>query len=210
MSERALLWNVPPTLADHERQFALPVELFGHQGPNDRLPVPDLGIRKSGKQDRIFGYRKSCTQRVGAIVASDAQDAARVWNWWQQCNLVNRCRDCSPAGDGFDFIQRAQSLLQAAEPLADVRADIDDCAIINDTKGCDAIKQIGCELHASCPASRDPAATTVFDSVPMPEISTVTTSPSPRKTGGCFALPTPAGEPVEMMSPGTSGYHCDT
>ena len=48
------------------------------------------------------------------------------------------------------------------------------------------------------------AATTVFLSVPMPSISTSTTSPGFRNTCGDMAKPTPAGVPVEITSPGWS------
>jgi hypothetical protein len=41
-----------------------------------------------------------------------------------------------------------------------------------------------------------------FSSVPMPSIETDTTSPLLRKTGGLRPMPTPAGVPVAMISPG--------
>ena len=43
-----------------------------------------------------------------------------------------------------------------------------------------------------------------FVNLPMPSISTLTTLPSPRNSGGSIALPTPDGVPVRIMSPGLS------
>ena len=48
------------------------------------------------------------------------------------------------------------------------------------------------------------SATTGFTSSPMPSTVTVTTSPGTSQRGGLRAKPTPAGVPVEMMSPGSS------
>src|ERR1700730_15213060 len=51
---------------------------------------------------------------------------------------------------------------------------------------------------------RHGCGTTRFSMCPMPSISTRTTSPLCKYTGGCLAPPTPAGEPVARMSPGSS------
>src|SRR6516225_768816 len=48
-----------------------------------------------------------------------------------------------------------------------------------------------------------PAATTGFRSTPSFSISTSTTSPGLRNTGGLRNAPTPSGVPVAMMSPGS-------
>ena len=51
--------------------------------------------------------------------------------------------------------------------------------------------------HAGAPRTR-------FSSTPMPSISMRTTSPAFRYRGGLKPMPTPAGVPVAMMSPGAA------
>jgi hypothetical protein len=46
-------------------------------------------------------------------------------------------------------------------------------------------------------------AVTGFDKRPSPSISTSTVSPDAKKTGGRRAIPTPAGVPVAITSPGS-------
>ena len=46
-------------------------------------------------------------------------------------------------------------------------------------------------------------------SVPMPEISTSSTSPAFIQTGGLRLAPMPSGVPVAMMSPGVSGVNTE-
>ena len=53
------------------------------------------------------------------------------------------------------------------------------------------------------------SSTTGFESVPIPLISTSTTSPETRKRCGSRFHPTPAGVPVLMTSPGFRGYMVD-
>src|SRR5215472_9735793 len=48
------------------------------------------------------------------------------------------------------------------------------------------------------------SAITGFRSSPRPSTRTTTTSPGLSQRGGFFEKPTPAGVPVEMMSPGSS------
>jgi hypothetical protein len=54
------------------------------------------------------------------------------------------------------------------------------------------------------------SSTTGFRSVPMPEISTSSTSPAFIHTGGLRRWPTPAGVPVAMTSPGARCVNPDT
>jgi hypothetical protein len=49
------------------------------------------------------------------------------------------------------------------------------------------------------------SSATAFRSVPIPEISTSSTSPAFIQTGGVCLAPMPSGVPVAMMSPGESG-----
>ena len=53
------------------------------------------------------------------------------------------------------------------------------------------------------------SASTVFRSVPMPSMVHVERSPGLKYTGVARAVPTPAGLPVEMRSPGRSVIICD-
>ena len=64
---------------------------------------------------------------------------------------------------------------------------------------------LGFDRHPDrCTVGHARHSTNRFSSVPMPSISTRTTSPLFRYFGGSKPMPTPAGVPVAMMSPGIS------
>ena len=59
---------------------------------------------------------------------------------------------------------------------------------------------------ADCPGGHPAHPATIgVRSTPMPSPSISTTSPAFMNTGGFWKMPTPAGVPVETMSPGSSG-----